>query len=139
MGIIGPLLWAPRKAQYILLMTDYFSKWVEAQVFEKVREKEVINIIWDHIICMFSIPTKITCDNRRQFIRSKINKFFEDHKIKKILSTPYRPSANNQAESKNQNYLAEPEEKDDRLKMKVERNSARGPMGISNNFEVEHW
>ncbi|XP_019242378.1 PREDICTED: uncharacterized protein LOC109222474 [Nicotiana attenuata] len=86
-------------------MTDYFSKWVEAHVFEKVREQEIIDFIWDHIICQFGIPTKITCDNGRQFIGIKVNKFFEDHKIKKILSTPYRLSTNSQADSTNKTIL----------------------------------
>ncbi|XP_070045623.1 uncharacterized protein [Nicotiana tomentosiformis] len=45
MDIVGPLPWAPGKARFILFMTDYFSKWVEAQAFEKVREKEAIDFI----------------------------------------------------------------------------------------------
>ncbi|XP_070009629.1 uncharacterized protein [Nicotiana sylvestris] len=45
MDIVGPLPTAPGKARFILFMTDYFSKWVEAQAFEKIREKEVINFI----------------------------------------------------------------------------------------------
>nr|XP_033517717.1 uncharacterized protein LOC117281987 [Nicotiana tomentosiformis] len=45
MDIVGPLPWVPGKAHYILLMTDYFSKWVEAQAFEKVKEKEVEEIL----------------------------------------------------------------------------------------------
>ena len=63
MDIIGPLTTLPGKARFILFMTDYFSKWVEAQAFEKIREKEVIVFIWDHIICRFRIPAEIVCDN----------------------------------------------------------------------------
>ncbi|XP_070041569.1 uncharacterized protein [Nicotiana tomentosiformis] len=94
MDIVGPLPWAPGKAQYILHRSDYFSKWVEADAFEKVRKKEVIDFIWDHIICRFGIQTEITCDNERQFIGRKTTKFFEDYQIKKLLSTPYHPSVN---------------------------------------------
>ncbi|XP_070026382.1 uncharacterized protein [Nicotiana sylvestris] len=39
MDIVGPLPSVPGKTQFILFITDYFSKWVEAQAFEKVREK----------------------------------------------------------------------------------------------------
>ncbi|XP_070026222.1 uncharacterized protein [Nicotiana sylvestris] len=72
MDIVGPLPTAPGKAKFILFMTDYFSKWVEAQAFEKVREKEVIDFIWDHIVCRFRIPAKIVCDNNKQFIDNKV-------------------------------------------------------------------
>ncbi|XP_060170386.1 uncharacterized protein LOC132601302 [Lycium barbarum] len=86
-------------------MTDYFSKWVEVQALEKVREKEVIDFIYEHIIRWFEIPTEIACDNGKQFIGSKVSKFFKEYKIKKILSTPYHPSANGQAESRNKIIL----------------------------------
>lgn len=91
MNIIDPLLWAPGKAQFILL------KWVEAQAFQKVLEKEVIEFIWDHIICRFGISIEIFCGNGKQFVDNKLSKLFEDHKVKKILSTPYHPSRKDQA------------------------------------------
>ncbi|XP_070010273.1 uncharacterized protein [Nicotiana sylvestris] len=72
MVIVGPLPWAPGKAQFILFMTDYFSKWVKEQDFENDREKEVIDFIWDHIICRFGMPFEIVCDNGKKFIDSKV-------------------------------------------------------------------
>lgn len=45
------------------------------------------------------------CDNGKQFIGSKVTKFLEDHKIKRILSTPYHPSGNGQAESTNKTII----------------------------------
>ncbi|XP_060190505.1 uncharacterized protein LOC132619694 [Lycium barbarum] len=84
---------------------------VEAQALEKVRKKEVIDFIYDHIICRFRVPAKIACDNRKQFIGSKVSKFFEEYKIKKILSTPYHPSANGQAESTYKIILQNPKKK----------------------------
>ena len=86
-------------------MTEYFSKWVEAHAFEIIREKEVISFTWDHIMCRFWISSEITCDNGKQFIGSKVTQFLEDHKIKRILSTPYHPCANGQAESTNKNII----------------------------------
>ncbi|XP_019230466.1 PREDICTED: uncharacterized protein LOC109211386 [Nicotiana attenuata] len=95
----------PEVEKELLLGLGTRSGWVEAQKFEKVREKEVIDFIEDHIICRFALPAEITCDNERQFIDGKTNKFFYDHKIKKILSTHYHPSGNAQAESKNKTIL----------------------------------
>ncbi|XP_070047397.1 uncharacterized protein [Nicotiana tomentosiformis] len=81
------------------------GEWVEAQAYEKVREKEVIDFILDHIICRFGLPLEIVCDNRKQFIGSKVTKLLEDHKIKRILSTPYHPRGNGQAELNNKTII----------------------------------
>ncbi|XP_070039354.1 uncharacterized protein [Nicotiana tomentosiformis] len=51
------------------------------------------------------MPAEIVCDNGKQFIGSKVTKFLEDHKIKRILSMPYHPSGNGQAESTNKTII----------------------------------
>ncbi|XP_019240769.1 PREDICTED: uncharacterized protein LOC109220751 [Nicotiana attenuata] len=58
-------------------------------------------IRWDHIICRFGIPKEIAFDNGTQFMGSKVTKFLEDLKIKRITSSSYHPSANGQSESTN--------------------------------------
>ncbi|XP_070022633.1 uncharacterized protein [Nicotiana sylvestris] len=52
-------------------------------------------------LSIFRIPKEIACDNGPQFIGTKVTKFFEDLKIKRITSSPYHPSANGQAKSMN--------------------------------------
>ncbi|XP_070046912.1 uncharacterized protein [Nicotiana tomentosiformis] len=47
------------------------------------------------------ISKDIACDNEPQFIGSKVTKFLEELKTKRITSSPYHPSANGQAESTN--------------------------------------
>ncbi|XP_070049329.1 uncharacterized protein [Nicotiana tomentosiformis] len=102
-----------RDTEYILMLIHEVTfgnhssakSLVEAQVYEKVIEKEVINFISDHIICRFGIPAEIVCDNEKQFIGSKVSKFLEDHKIKRILSILYHPSGNGQAKSTNKTIL----------------------------------
>nr|XP_009783031.1 PREDICTED: uncharacterized protein LOC104231689 [Nicotiana sylvestris] len=78
---------------------------IKDEVYEKVREKEFIDFIWDHIICRFGMPSKIVCDNGKQFIGNKVTKFIEDLKIKRIMSTPYHPSGNGQDKSNNKIIL----------------------------------
>nr|XP_033511820.1 uncharacterized protein LOC117276600 [Nicotiana tomentosiformis] len=69
--------------------------------YQKIEEREVINFIWDHIICRFGILKEIACDNGPQVIGSKVTKFSEGLTIKQITSSPYHPSANGQSESTN--------------------------------------
>ncbi|XP_059310963.1 uncharacterized protein LOC132062406 [Lycium ferocissimum] len=96
-----PELSAPGQVKFLLIMTDYFSKRVEAGVYKKIREKEVIDFIYDRIICRFGIPKEIDCDNGLQFVGRKVTKFINGLKIKRNTSTHYHPNANGQAESTN--------------------------------------
>ena len=85
----------------MLAMTDYFSKWIEAEAFVQVREKEVISFIKRNILTRFGIPAEIVCDNGSQFIGRRTTNFCESWGIKMITSTPVHPQANGQAESSN--------------------------------------
>lgn len=68
MDIVGKLPQAPGQKMFMLALADYFSKWIEADSFTQVREKEVINFIWRNIICRFDVPSEIIYDNDSQFI-----------------------------------------------------------------------
>ncbi|XP_075076521.1 uncharacterized protein LOC107766439 [Nicotiana tabacum] len=101
MDIVGPLPQAKGKVGFLLVLTDYFTKWVETDTFKLVREKEVRDFIWGNIICQFGVPKEIICDNGPQFIGAEITNFFQIWQIKRITSTPYYPVGNGQAESTN--------------------------------------
>nr|XP_009758939.1 PREDICTED: uncharacterized protein LOC104211561 [Nicotiana sylvestris] len=67
----------------------------------KIGECEVVDFLWENIICIFRIPKERACDNGPRFIGAKVTKFLEDLKIKRIASSPYDPSVNGQAELTN--------------------------------------
>ncbi|KAJ9566517.1 hypothetical protein OSB04_002483 [Centaurea solstitialis] len=50
MDIVGKLTPAPGQKVYLLVLTDYFSKWIEAGAFSQVRDKEVISFIQNNIL-----------------------------------------------------------------------------------------
>ncbi|KAD0501146.1 hypothetical protein E3N88_44164 [Mikania micrantha] len=101
MDIVGKLPKAPGGKVFMLAMTDYFSKWIEAEDCAQIREKEVISFIKRNILTRFRISVEITCDNGSQFIGKKTTNFCESWGIKMITSTPVYPQANGQAESSN--------------------------------------
>ncbi|KAK9070324.1 hypothetical protein SSX86_010725 [Deinandra increscens subsp. villosa] len=101
MDIVGKLPVAPGGKVFMLAMTDYFSKWIEAEAFVQVREKEVISFIKRNILTRFGIPSEIVCDNGSQFIGKRTTSFCEAWGIKMVTSTPVHPQANGQAESSN--------------------------------------
>ncbi|XP_074299062.1 uncharacterized protein LOC141630083 [Silene latifolia] len=68
MDIVRKLPRAPGNRVYMLTMTDYFSKWIEAEAMTEVKKAQVISFIKRNIISRFRIPSEIICDNGSQFI-----------------------------------------------------------------------
>jgi hypothetical protein len=97
---INPL--SSKGHQYILAITDYFTKWVQAIPMKSVTSKDVINFIKEHAIHRFGIPQTITTDGGLVFISEEFRKFAAGMGIKLIRSSPYYAQANGQAKASNQ-------------------------------------
>jgi hypothetical protein len=48
--------------KFIVVATDYFTKWVEAIHLEKVTSTNMIDFVKEHIVYRFGIPRTITTD-----------------------------------------------------------------------------
>ncbi|KAJ9560504.1 hypothetical protein OSB04_005664 [Centaurea solstitialis] len=105
MDIVEKLPPAPGQKVFLLVLTDYFSKWIEAAAFSQIRDKEVISFIQTNIIYRFGVPSEITCDNGSQFISERTRKFCDERGIKLITSTPRYPQSNGLAESSNKTII----------------------------------
>ena len=81
---------------FILVATDYFTKWVEAVPLKKVEQKDVIKFIKDEIIHRFGIPQSITTDQGTMFIGNERTYFSKDYDIQPIRSTPFYAQENGQ-------------------------------------------
>ena len=75
MDIVGKLPRAPCNKVFMLAMTCYFSKWIEAEAFKSITEDQVISFIKRCIICRYGIPSKIVFDNGSQFIGNKMENY----------------------------------------------------------------
>jgi hypothetical protein len=91
--------------QYILAITDYFTKWVEVIPMKSVTSKDVINFIKEHVIRRFGIPQTITTNGGSVFISEEFRKFAAEVGIKLIRSSPYYAQPNGQAEASNQSLI----------------------------------
>ncbi|CAL2278274.1 unnamed protein product [Prunus armeniaca] len=49
--LVGPLPPAPAKKEMMIVATDYFTKWIEAEALSSTKEADVERFIWRNIIC----------------------------------------------------------------------------------------
>ena len=80
--------------QWVLAVTYFFTKWVEAVPMRSVATKDMINFVKEHIIYRFGIPQTITTDRGSVFISEEFRKFAADMGLKLIRSSPYYAQAN---------------------------------------------
>jgi len=88
MDIIGPLHRSTRGVQYLLVLTDYFLKWIEAEAYVNIKDSAVKTFIWKNIICRHDVRYEIVTDNGPQFISHEFEAFCLDWGIKVSYSTP---------------------------------------------------
>ena len=74
---------------FVLVATDYFTKWTETVPLKNMTHKEVIEFITEHIIHKFGIPQTLTPDQGYSFISKEVRAFVESYKIKLFNSSPY--------------------------------------------------
>jgi hypothetical protein len=105
LDLIGPINPPSGGYIWILVATEYFSKWVEAIPLRKATGAAVVNFIREHIITRFGIPYKIISDNGTPFVNKSVREVLEHYRIKHRRSTPYYPQGNGQAEATNRMLL----------------------------------
>ena len=47
---------APGQRVFILMVTDYFSKWVEEEALSRITDLQIRKFIWTHVIIRFGVP-----------------------------------------------------------------------------------
>ena len=85
MNIVGPFPTAAAQKKFLLVATDYFSKWVEAEAYASIKDKDVKRFVWKNIVCRFGIPQVIIAGNDPQFDGSVFKDFCAELHIKKLV------------------------------------------------------
>ena len=91
---VGPLEWTKEGNKYILVVTDYLTKWPEARAMKKATAKNVVEFIYKEIICRHGCPRVILSDRGTHFRNEIVDGICEKFRIKHKLSSPYHPQTN---------------------------------------------
>ena len=67
LDFVGPINPTSKKKRYILLCTDYVTKWEEAKAIPRATEQVVVDFLHEDIFTRFGIPREIVTDQGTQF------------------------------------------------------------------------
>jgi hypothetical protein len=91
---VGPLDRTKDGNKYILVVTDYLTKWPEAGAMNEATAENVVKFIYEKIICKHGCPKIILSDRGTHFRNKLVDGLCEKFRIKHKLSSPYHPQTN---------------------------------------------
>jgi len=101
LDILGPLPRTDSGSRYILLITDYFSKWVEAVALPDIEAVTVARAFIDHFVTRFGVPAQVHTDQGRQFEARLFKELCSILGTDKTRTTPYWPQSDGFVERMN--------------------------------------
>ena len=103
LNFVGPIK-PPAKSthvEYILVTTDYLTKWVEAKATIKNDACTTAKFLYENIFTHYGLPIELVSDQGTHFINEVIEYLLQEFMVIHHKSAPYHPQANGQAESTN--------------------------------------
>lgn len=97
---LGPI----GNSEYILVVVDYFSRYLEVEITNKITAKATIGML-AKMFTRLGFPRTMTLDNARQFVSTELVEWSQNRGIKLIHSIPYWPQANGECERQNRSLL----------------------------------
>ena len=94
LDLVGPVNPLSRGYIWILVATEYFTKWAEAVPLRKAIEGAMANFIKENIIVRFGVPHRIISDNGTPFVNSDVRKMPKFYQVKHHRLSPYYPQGN---------------------------------------------
>ena len=104
--IMGPLPVTNKGNKYILVVTDVFSKWVEAFPLQVTDGFTLTSTLMDEVICCYGVPTQLHSDQGSNLNAEVSQKLCQLLGIQRTRTTAYHPQGNGQVERFNRSVEA---------------------------------
>jgi hypothetical protein len=91
--------------KWILVATDYFTKWIEAIPTRIATHQVIMKFIYENILSIFGCPKRLVTDNATAFKVDALVDMCKSMGIQLVHSTPYYPQGNGLTESFNKSLI----------------------------------
>jgi len=92
--------------QYLLVVTDHFTRYTEAYATTNKTAPTAANKLYNSFILRYGIPEKIIHDQGGEFENKLFRQLSSLCGIKKLRTTPYHPQTNGQVERMNRTIIS---------------------------------
>jgi len=94
MDLVSPLPAAQRNYKYVVVVVEYFTKWIKAKPLVNITSEAVRKFFWQNIICIFGVLKELTVDNGKQFDSQLFKEFCHSMGTKVMFAFVYHPQSN---------------------------------------------
>ncbi|GKB17792.1 reverse transcriptase domain-containing protein [Tanacetum coccineum] len=99
--IARPFPEGPGKVKFLIVVVDYFTKWIEAKPVVTITGNRVKKFMWDNIVCIFGLPGEIVSGNGKQFCDNPFKDWCEKLCIHQCFASVKHPQTNSLVERAN--------------------------------------
>lgn len=96
--IAGPLPKTNKGNRYILVISDYFTKWTQAFAIKDQEATTVANILVNEFVCLFGVPRMLHSDKGSNFESRVFTEMCKILDIDKTRTTTRRPQSDGMVE-----------------------------------------
>lgn len=105
LDILGPLPMTTAGNKYVLVISDYFTKWPEAAALPDQTAETVSNALIDTVISRFGVPLEIHSDQARNSESNIFQQVLKTLGLKKTRTTALHPQSDGMVERFNRTAL----------------------------------
>merc|ERR1711893_451990 len=98
---MGPLPTTPEGYNYVLVVMDYFTKWVEVFAMKDQMAETVAAVLVDEVFSRLGCPIELHSDQGSNFKSRVMTEVYRLMGIKKTQTTPYHPRGDGMVERMN--------------------------------------
>ena len=92
--MVGPLPKSKSGFEYLLVIQDLFTKWIELCPLRKATGAKIVESFEELVVTRVGSPKQLLTDNGTEFVNSNVDKFVKKHNISHITTPVYNPRAN---------------------------------------------
>jgi transposase InsO family protein len=99
--LMGPLPMTKRGHRFIVVATDYLTKFAEVRALKSSVKQEVARFLYERVFTRFGAPLEIVSDNGPQFLSEVVENMLACLAVKHKFTTMYKPGTNGLVERTN--------------------------------------